>query len=57
MEERLIYTVTEEILKEHNINALWKKTVTKDIDGILTITYRGIEQKFFVEIKKELRRS
>jgi len=55
MEERLIYTVTEEILKEHNINALWIEPVTKDIDGILTITYKGITQKFYVEIKKELR--
>jgi len=55
MEERLIYTVTEEILKEHNINALWTEPVTKDIDGILTITYKGIKQEFHVEIKKELR--
>jgi len=55
MEERLIYTVTEEILKKHNINALWTEPVTKDIDGILTITYKRITQKFYVEIKKELR--
>lgn len=55
MEERLIYTVTEEILKEHNINALWTEPVTNDIDGILTITYKGIKQKFYVEIKKEPR--
>lgn len=55
MEERLIYTVTEEILKEHNINALWAGHVAKDIDGILTITYKGITQKFYVEIKKGLR--
>ncbi|HRW84486.1 MAG TPA: type IV toxin-antitoxin system AbiEi family antitoxin, partial [Bacteroidales bacterium] len=55
MENRLIYTVTEEILKEHNINALWTEPDTKDLDGILTITYKGIKQKFYVEIKKELR--
>jgi len=55
MKERLIFTVTEEILKEHNINALWERTIAKDIDGTLTITCKGIQQKFFVEIKKELR--
>ena len=55
MKERLIYTVTEEILKEHNVNALWTEPVAKDIDGILTITYKGITQKFYVEIKKGLR--
>ena len=55
MEDRLIFTVTEEILKEHNINALWKETAKKDIDGILTITYRGNAQKFYVEVKKEIR--
>lgn len=55
MEKRLIYTVTEEILKEHNINALWKEAATKGIDGVLTITYRGNAQKYNVKIKKELR--
>ncbi|HPX44105.1 MAG TPA: type IV toxin-antitoxin system AbiEi family antitoxin [Bacteroidales bacterium] len=55
MKERLIYTVTEEILKEHNVNALWTEPVAKDIDGILTITYKRIKQTFYVAIRKELR--
>jgi len=55
MKDRLIYTVTEEILKEHNIDAIWTEPVTKGIDGTLTINYKGITQKFYVEIKKELR--
>jgi hypothetical protein len=55
MEERLIYTVIEEVLKEHDINALWAAADIREIDGTLTITYRGNAQKFYVEIKKELR--
>jgi len=55
MEERLIYTVINELLKEHNINALWETVNTREIDGVLTINYKGHTQKFNVEIKKELR--
>ncbi|HKJ81912.1 MAG TPA: type IV toxin-antitoxin system AbiEi family antitoxin [Ignavibacteriaceae bacterium] len=55
MKDRLIYTVTEKILKEHKIDAIWTEPITKGIDGILTINYKGIKQKFYVEIKKELR--
>jgi hypothetical protein len=55
MEENLIYTAIDEILKEHNINAFWGNPVTNEIDGILTIDYKGNKQKFYVELKKELR--
>jgi hypothetical protein len=55
MEDNLIYTIKDEILKEHNINALWENTMTNEIDGILTIDYKGKKQKFYVELKKELR--
>lgn len=55
MEDNLIYTAINEILKEHKINALWKKPVIPDIDGVLSIDYGGNNKKFFVEIKKDLR--
>lgn len=55
MEDNLIYTVINEILIEHNINALWENTNIPEIDGVLTINYKGNIQKFYVEVKKELR--
>ncbi|HOW39505.1 MAG TPA: type IV toxin-antitoxin system AbiEi family antitoxin [Bacteroidales bacterium] len=55
MEDNLIYTVINEILIKHNINALWEETNIPEIDGVLTINYKGIVQKFYVEVKKELR--
>jgi hypothetical protein len=55
MEDNLIYTAINEILKEHKINALWKKPIIPDIDGVLSIDYGGHNKKFFVEIKKDLR--
>lgn len=55
MEENLIYTAIDEILKEHNINAFWENPAFPEIDGILTIDYKGNKQKLYVEVKKEIR--
>ena len=55
MKDNLIYTVINEILKEHNINANWEPPAVPEIDGTLNIDYKGHNERFFVEIKKELR--
>jgi hypothetical protein len=55
MEENLIYTTINEILNEHNINACWEKLNIQEIDGTLTVEYKGNKQKFYVELKKEVR--
>lgn len=55
MEDKVIYTIINEIVKEHHINALWENADTKEIDGILILNYNGHEQRFNVEIKKDLR--
>ena len=55
MEDKLIYTVTNEILKDYHIHAVWESTQIPGIDGVLTIDYKGNAQKFYVEVKKVLR--
>lgn len=55
MEENLIYTTINEILSDHNINACWEKLNIQEIDGTLTVEYKGNKQKFYVELKKEVR--
>jgi len=55
MKENLIYAAIDEILKEHNINAFWENLDIPEIDGTLMINYKGNKQKFYVELKKELR--
>jgi hypothetical protein len=55
MKENIIYTAIDEILKEHNINAFWENPTVHEIDGILTIDYKGNKQKLYVEVKKEIR--
>ena len=55
MKNNLIYTAINEILKEHNINANWEPQAVPEIDGTLNINYKGHYEKFYVEIKKELR--
>lgn len=55
MNDNLIYTVINEILKEYKINAFWERTFIPDIDGALNIDYKGYKHRFYVEIKKELR--
>ncbi len=55
MEDNFIYTVINEILKEHKINAFWEKPFIPNIDGALNIDYKGYTQKFYVEIKKDIR--
>jgi len=51
----LTYTVINEILKEHKINAKWEKPTIPEIDGTLNIDYNGYNERFYDEIKKELR--
>jgi hypothetical protein len=55
MKDNLIYIVINEILKEHNINANWGPPAIPEIDGTLNIDYKGHNERFFVEVKKELR--
>lgn len=55
MKDNIIYAAIDEILKEHNINALWENAAVPEIDGILTIDYKGNKQKLYVEVKKEIR--
>ena len=55
MKDNLIYTVINEILKEHNINAFWEKPFIPNIDGALNIDYKGHNQRFYVNLKKDLR--
>ena len=55
MKDNLIYTVINEILKEHKIDAFWEKPFIPEIDGALNLDYNGYKQKFYVDIKKELR--
>jgi len=55
MEDNFIYTVIHEILKKHKINAFWEKPFIPNIDGALIIDYKGHNNRFYVEIKKELR--
>lgn len=55
MKDILIHTAINEILTEHKIKALWEKRLKKDIDGILILEYKGYTQKFYTEIKKEIR--
>jgi hypothetical protein len=55
MKDNLIYTVINEILKEHKIDAFWEKPFLPNIDGVLNIGYKGYNQRFYVDIKKDIR--
>lgn len=55
MKDNILYTVIKEILKEHEINAFWKNPFIPNIDGALNINYKGHNQRFYVQIKKEIR--
>jgi len=55
MEDKLIYIVINEILKEYKINAKWEQLAIPEIDGTLNIDYKGHNERFYVELKKELR--
>jgi hypothetical protein len=55
MEDKLIYIVINEILKEHDINAFWEEPNIPEIDGFLKLDYKGYAQRFNVKVKKELR--
>ncbi len=55
MKDKLIYAAINEILMDYKINANWEKTANNEIDGTLNIDYKGHNEKFYVEIKKELR--
>lgn len=55
MEDNLIHTAINKILAEHKINAIWEEEFIKEIDGIIKFKYKGHTQKFYTEIKKELR--
>jgi hypothetical protein len=55
MEDNLKYAAIEEILKEHNVKAVWEDLPVPEIDGALNLNYKGHTQRFYVEIKKELR--
>ncbi len=55
MKNKLIYTVINDILKKHKINAKWEQPAIPEIDGTLDIDYKGHNELFYVEIKKELR--
>lgn len=55
MKDNLIYIVINEIFKEHNINAFWEKPFIPNIDGALNIDYKGHNQRFYVNLKKEFR--
>lgn len=55
MKDKLTYAVINEILKEHKINAKWETPTIPEIDGTLYIDYKGHKERFYVEIKKELR--
>ena len=55
MKDNLIYTVINEILKEHKINAIWDKPFIPNIDGALNIAYKAHNYKFYAVIKKDIR--
>lgn len=50
-----IHTVVDTILKGHNIKAWWKEFDAKEVDGIIELDYKGKKDRFYVDIKKELR--
>ncbi len=55
MKDNLIYIVINEILKKCKINAFWEKPFIPETDGTLNLDYKGHTQRFYVEVKKELR--
>ncbi len=55
MEDKLIYTVIHDVLKELNIKSKWTEMAIDGIDGILELDYNGEKTKFNVETKKEVR--
>ncbi len=55
MKDKLLYTVINEILNAYKIDARWEEVTIPDIAGTLIIDYNGHKQRFYVEIKKELR--
>lgn len=55
MEDQFVYTIINVILKEQKINAFWDKPFNLPVDGVLNIEYKNHTQRFYVEIKKELR--
>ncbi len=55
MKNKLMYTVINEVLKEYKINARWDQPPIPEIDGTLNIEYKGHNERFYFEIKKELR--
>jgi len=55
MKDNLIYITINEILKEHKINAFWDRPFIPEINGTLNLDYKGHNQRFYVEVKKELR--
>lgn len=56
MKEKIICTAIHNVLNKHNINAYWEDANVKGIDGMLTVDYKGVKQKFFVDYKREVRK-